>query len=361
MDWGFEIGKTACEKHFQNKKKQLGLKGDVAVSYIEDYAKISIMMEEKKEVQKCLHELAQELGHRRSGIQKSVGELVATQSREGYVRLSEALAEYEKLCWFPPSHELFIDFVPPDDFMKYIANGLMPKDPGAGYKHGDFTHRLHWHAISRVITNRFKVAKSAAWNHTPLDLYTSLGQGQALAAKMWFQLLDDNSKPDFRSPDKLHEHVREGDYGVLSSNVAHRYEKRKAEFDAHFNQQDFEKADSSVYREFHGKKRNEPAIYNLQTQGKAGAVYKDKKMQHSEQGLFKSLSPSILKKKDVAVRVRIGARIAASKGDLCRVDAVSQDYLVHNAVLGMVTRQGGKVSRGMNDNFTPIKGPPVRL
>lgn len=362
--WGFN-GKTACQRHFESKQKALMEKGDVAASYIEDYAKISIMMEEKTTVVTCLQELGQELGHRRSEIKKSIGDGIsgteAKESREGYVRLSVALAEYEKLCWFPPSHELFIDFVPSDDFNKYIANGLMPKDPGAGYAHGDFTHRLHWHVISRVITNRFKVPKSAGWNHTPLDLYTSLGQGQALTAKMWFQLLDDNSKPDFRSPDKFHQHVITGGYGVLSSNVARRYEKRKSEFDAHFNQQDFEKAkETPGYRPFQEKNRREHAIYNLQTQGKAGAVYKDKKMLQGKQGRFEELSTSILKKSGMDVRVRIGARIAASRGDLCKVDAVSQDYLVHNAVLGMVTRKGSRVSRGLHEDFTPINGPRVR-
>jgi hypothetical protein len=111
----------------------------------------------------------------------------------------------------------------------------MPKGPGAGLEHGDFTHRLHWHVISRVIAKRFTVPKSAGWNHTPLELHTSLGQGQALAANMWFKLLDDNADPGFTSPDKFHKHVRTGDYRILSINVARRYDKRRAAWHQHYD------------------------------------------------------------------------------------------------------------------------------
>jgi hypothetical protein len=323
-------------------------------SYLEAYAKIKIMMTEKSTVIHCMQALGNELGELRDRREEAgFARFKPKHDAHKYVRLSEALAKYEQYCWFPPSHELFIGFVPHDEFMRYIARGLMPKDPGAGLAHGDFTHRLHWHAIARVITANFTVAKSDGWNHSPLELYTSLGQGQALAANMWFKLLDDNADKHFTSPDKFHKHVREGGYGVLSETVSKRYLKREQAFNALVDQKVLAERKASFVWVPHidpqlaakGVTMAPHQHYLAQVGGQAGEAYGDrKKQQYQQVGDLPVVTTDATEDK-----LTLAGRIALSRTRLNKTaEGNAQEYsLAHDRKLGMVSRLLSTKSRGL--------------
>jgi hypothetical protein len=82
-----------------------------------------------------------------------------------------------------------------------------------------------------VITNEFTTARRKGWDNSPLALYTACGQAPyAGKNNVWFQLFDNNSKEDFRSPDWTNLHVRTGSYGLVSTAVAQRHTKRLHEY-----------------------------------------------------------------------------------------------------------------------------------
>ncbi len=230
--WGFPF--KCCKTHFDDRLKnevagKMPGRVDLDDTFLQDYTKLFLMMTSpggQETVRLRLRALAEKMQKKKD----------SQASEDFYVKLSAILAEYEEMAWFPPSNEVFLGFLPGFQFQNSIAKGIMAKDPGAGVNHGDFTHRLQWHAIISVITNEFTVHKRPGWNHTPLELYTNLGSPKYQAGNIWFALFDDASKPDFRSPDILHGEIRHGkDYGLLQIAVVQRHKKRLDEYKAQLN------------------------------------------------------------------------------------------------------------------------------
>jgi hypothetical protein len=229
--WGFPI--EICQFHFNGElgKVAAGIAGktDPNDPYLADWTKIWLMFQfSKPTVENCLRQLAEKWQSkldRRSFKRQQLG--AATE----YLKLSELLAKYERMCWFPASHDVFCGFLETEDFDRSIAQGIMAKDPGASVNHGDFTHRLQWHAIMSVITNEFTIARRKGWDNSPLALYTACGRSPYDGKNnVWFQLFDNNSQKDFRSPDWTNLHVRTGNYGLVSTAVAQRHTKRLREY-----------------------------------------------------------------------------------------------------------------------------------
>jgi Family of unknown function (DUF5636) len=221
--WG---GEDICSHHFGAYRKEFvdydkaGGGRQIPESFLDDYARIKIILERKTVVRECMRRLANEL--------ETVGRMDqggAERTKEGYVKLSILLGRYEHLCWFPACHHVFLGFVRPDDFLELVRQGILAKDPGAGYKHGDFTHRLQWHAIARVITEDFTVHRRQGWNHTPIELLSSFGSAWAKAANAWAVGLEKGQGFDF--PDNLNDELRKGGYGKLSDQISRRYIKRQ--------------------------------------------------------------------------------------------------------------------------------------
>jgi len=74
---------------------------------------------------------------------------------QNYARLSRVLEYYEGLCWFPTAHRLYTGPLTSENYQESIALGYMPKDAGAGSRHGEYSHRLQWHIVMRVVTDGF--------------------------------------------------------------------------------------------------------------------------------------------------------------------------------------------------------------
>jgi hypothetical protein len=223
---GFDI----CEHHFglileEIRKVAPGLSRD----YQEDYARIYLLMESPYTFLRCL------------GLLNAVAARKIEDARlDGhapdpvYLRLSKMLQLFEDRCWFQPDLLVPVGLLDGDDFLTLVRLGYHLKDYGAGVKHGEFTHRLQWHVIMRVITADFTNPNpnSRHWNHTPLDLYTRLGtkEGEGL----WGYLLDnpgDGTKRSMRHPDWVHQTVlKETGLSVIGGMIARREKKRREEF-----------------------------------------------------------------------------------------------------------------------------------
>jgi hypothetical protein len=232
--WGFPI--EICQFHFIEElgkvaHKLPGKKDSLFEKdrYLRDWTKIWLMFQySKPTIENCLRQLAEKWQRKLDTNNFKNSEFGASKE---YIKLSELLAKYERICWFPASHDVFCGFLETVDFDRSIAQGIMAKDPGASVNHGDFTHRLQWHAIMSVITNEFTTARRSGWDNSPLALYTACGNAPYDGKNnIWFQLFDNNHQSDFRSPDWTNLHVRTGDYGLVSTAVAQRHDKRLREY-----------------------------------------------------------------------------------------------------------------------------------
>jgi hypothetical protein len=242
--WGG--GEDICSHHFGSYRNELvnfdkeGGGRQIPVTFLNDYARIKMILERRTVVRECMRKLAVEL--EATGRKEGGG---AEWRKDGYVKLSVLLGRYEHLCWFPACHHVFLGFVRPTDFLELIRQGILAKDPGAGYKHGDFTHRLQWHAIARVITDDFTVPKRRGWNHTPIELLSSFGSAWAKAANAWTVGLEKGEGFDF--PDNLNAELQKG-YGKLSEQVSQRFIKRKEQ------QKLGERIDDAINRQLPGRR-----------------------------------------------------------------------------------------------------------
>ena len=268
--WG--VGEV-CETHFQRNMAIIqracpGLSADL----VKDYARIEVLMRnnalvvqylklldgEMTKLSSMLNDIidfqkeAYEEQQQGTAKMKSVGSggsvsryhTIELLSDREYMRLSRLLEHFEAKCWFPSTHLLPIGILDADGFFWLIENGYMVKDYGAGVEHGEFTHRLQWHCISRAITRHFTDPNpgSNGWHHSPLELYTKLGSAQARLpvegndmdfcpqqSTLWGYLFDAASKAEYvNRPDKFHEVARQELKGTqLGISIASRHSKRK--------------------------------------------------------------------------------------------------------------------------------------
>jgi hypothetical protein len=189
--------------------------GDQKGLLIEDYIKIFALMLDRKF---CKQQLARLNGEILSVAGAAVriedspqDERFNEAKREKdqqYVRMSRVLEYYEGLCWFPTTHRLYTGSLSSDNYQSSIALGYMPKDAGAGADHGEYSHRLQWHIIMRIVTSNFTDAyNKVAWHHSPLKLFCYLGSQEAMQLNYWGFMLDAGSGVCYDNPAVLNNDV----------------------------------------------------------------------------------------------------------------------------------------------------------
>jgi hypothetical protein len=212
----FGLTSPICWDLMSRRKKEFFSRCDPA--YQDDYAKILAVMKDSELVKAKLKALDQSISTKPTDASPETN----------WLRLSSILSYFEKQCWFHTDVLLPLGILTADDFYFYIRRGYVLKDYGAGVKHGEFTHRLQWHVLMRVITNDFTTPRRKEWDHSPLELYVSLGMKQNHGA--WVRLFDERGDGDFNHPDSLHQWVLESDLGNLAGMVRRRETKRREVF-----------------------------------------------------------------------------------------------------------------------------------
>lgn len=330
--WGLSDG--VCQPCFTRAQSEAcGEKAakDVAADLLQDYGRIFLLLNnDRATVIRCLRALADELGNLegREGYQPS-------HAGKGHIKLSAALERYETYCWFPPCGDTFVAQLSSERFLDYLKRGLMAKDPGAGPKHGDFTHRIHWHVVSRVITDGFAKPVRAGWNHSPLKLFTYLGEGPAVTNELWTHLFEKGA-PTFRFPDSLNEHICNGDYGALTINMRRRFEKRSRELAPHLDP-NVERPNDWEVRKVGEKDvtRQRKAWSYLDSIGTASGVYADKVRAKYQ---TESMDP-VLARKAVPPNLSIASRIAQSTTSFNRDSFGEGGTLTYQQKLGAIRLQ----------------------
>jgi hypothetical protein len=221
-NWGWGI--LRCAKHFDgDARAKFRDHSRLDHDFKDDYFRLALMLEKKDGViRDSMLALGRELSHEQK--RALANHNYADMNKYGYVRFSAILAKYENMCWFPPSHHVFLGFAFPENFHAMLKQGILAKDPGAGPKHGDFSHRLQWHAVSRVITNNFTTPKRVGWNHTPLELLSSFGSDWAVGANAWASVFEKNYF--WGNPDALNAELQKTEYGLLHEQISRRTQKR---------------------------------------------------------------------------------------------------------------------------------------
>lgn len=215
--WG--VGEGFCDEHIARVRSRLHNKdyskepldapppGEHA-SYIEDYIKLFALMLDKGRCRDLMEALNNEIkgGMALRANDAGADERYVSAKRpddKNYVRMSRVLEYYEGLCWFPTTHRLYTGALTSQNYQQSIALGYMPKDAGAGAQHGEYSHRLQWHMVMRVLTKDFTVARDYGWNHTPLDLFIQLGSVWAMANNIWGTVFDNQDGGSYDNPAKL--------------------------------------------------------------------------------------------------------------------------------------------------------------
>ncbi len=187
-------------------------------AYSSDYAKIYSVMMDGPLVTSCLQKLDNAIMSKPHDVSPETN----------WLRFSSILSYYEKKCWFPEDILLPLGILASKDFYFYIRRGYVLKDYGAGVKHGEFTHRLQWHVIMRVITQDFTKPIGQGWDHSPLELYVSLGMKQNHG--LWVKLFDSPGDGDLNHPDSFHHWVLTSNLLNIVAYVTRRETKRRQAF-----------------------------------------------------------------------------------------------------------------------------------
>ena len=175
----------------------------------QDYARIDALMKDKPMVMSHL-----------SGLNTLVGK---------GVKLKDALFQTEQRHGFSPQVErLQGGLSSQGEFMGMLANGRMFKDRSAAPDHGEYTHRLQWHAVARDMELNPKLyeAKNAS------DLYRGLAtryQHGQTAKYNWMSLFDHNDTTgDYRQPETLTSDIKKNnDLPALQTALNNEHVKRK--------------------------------------------------------------------------------------------------------------------------------------
>jgi len=349
--WGLSAG--VCQKHFEKAKELCtnNLRGAPIDKLLhEDYAKIYILLDvDRARVEECLQALASEIGNLegRAGYQSS-------KPGKGHIKLSAALERYETYTWFPQCRETFIAQLPSERFLSYLKLGLMAKDPGAGPNHGDFTHRIHWNIVARVVTLGFTRPRRPGWNHTPLKLFTFLGEGPAVDQNIWSKLFEEG-KGTNRFPDTLNAKICTGNYGALSVNMGRRFGKRDSEFQAQLDPEEVKRVDDSkwitrtvtVNGVDKQVTKNEKQWLTLDTLAKAGNAYAERtRAKYNQLG-----NDPVLNRGAIAATLSIQERIAQSYGGFNNNFSDATGKLVYSDKLGVIKLKGiSSMRRGLLSN-----------
>jgi len=95
--------------------------------------------------------------------------------------LTQTLGDAERYCGINPCAPIYMRFLSAEEFGVYGGKGMLFKDVGAGYLHGEYTHRIQWyvifHAMSSGFTQDVKSVKPKGWNHTPRQLLIEINTG----------------------------------------------------------------------------------------------------------------------------------------------------------------------------------------
>lgn len=226
---GMTVG--LCEEHLGrvNKLVKSGYGTSDAETLIskkhaDDYVRLYILLQSKNLFVKAMKDFATEV----SRAEKKRRGISAWFNRDKIaIHLNSSLSRYERYCWFGGQPKIMSGLLTAKEFQEAIANGFMVKDPGPGPDHGEYSHRLQWQYIMRVVTNKFSVPKAAEWELTPLEQYCGMGR-EGFSRNIWGFLLEGNRDMAGRpgSPAWVNEQFRTAGNALGDSSFGKTIEKR---------------------------------------------------------------------------------------------------------------------------------------
>ncbi len=217
--WTWGLSHPMCDASFDHLRRLIRkAKNSVDEKYLDDYVRIYSVMLDRQRVMDVLNKLGDSIPVPPA----------STSGETKWLRFSSILTHYERKCWFHEDVLLPMGTLSDEDFYHYIRCGYVLKDYGAGVKHGEFTHRLQWHVIMAVATERFSRGVARGWDHSPFDLYISLGERQN--RDIWGFLLDNSGDGEFTHPDSFHQWLLQEAHPNIKTFLMRREAKRREQF-----------------------------------------------------------------------------------------------------------------------------------
>jgi hypothetical protein len=214
--WGLTM--SMCRVYLDLIVKELSNNTQGELNYRDDYAKLYSVLMDKPLIRKVLDNLGNTIINKPTGHEPEIN----------WLRFSSILTYYEKKCWFPDNILLPMGVLSNEDFNYYIRRGYVLKDYGAGVKHGEFTHRLQWHVIMSTVTDNFTKPFKSSWQHTPFELYTSLGRSENQG--FWSKIFDQRGEGNFNHPDSFHQWLLNSAPDSIKLFLTKRETKRRDQF-----------------------------------------------------------------------------------------------------------------------------------
>lgn len=176
----------------------------------QDYARVEALMKDKPLVMSHL-----------SGLNTLVGK---------GAKLKDALFQTEQQHGFAPQVErLQGGLSGPGEFMGIVGSGRMFKDRSAAPDHGEYTHRLQWHAVAKDMEINPQLYTAGRASDLYRGLATRYQHGQTRTYN-WMSLFDQNaSTGDYRQPETLTSELRQNnDLPALQTALNNEHMKRRA-------------------------------------------------------------------------------------------------------------------------------------
>lgn len=216
-----------CEEHFNECRLSIQQSNPALTDgYVTDYARLVAIIQNKQVVGEALDSLAIPL------------RTFAREAHEG--------EDLPDIHWLLKRREVEFGFNPRDIimtgildgawFLRQLVDGYAAVDYGADADHGPFTHRFQWYAIMYVWSDGFQRAAdnpAGGWQHTPIELYTLLGDATTLnrtpirqfnsgvpypGSSLWAAMFDlgGHTYYNYAFPDVLHKHLRNANSNLLA-------------------------------------------------------------------------------------------------------------------------------------------------
>jgi len=214
-----------CERHATDREKTIK-GGDNLPSddHLHDYIRLCAILESKELFFASMANFTDEV----SRAEKSRQGISSWFNRDKIpIKLNQSLSYYEQLCWFGGQQKIMSGLLTAQEFTGAIQNGYMVKDPGPGPDHGEYSHRIQWQYIMRIVTNKFSVPKTSDWKLTPLQQYC----GMITPRNVWGAILEGNTimQGTPGSPDWVNRQFRDGNSLSTTSfgvSITKRYNRR---------------------------------------------------------------------------------------------------------------------------------------
>jgi hypothetical protein len=185
--WAFDFRQLLSEQPITKLKIQVPKDHE---KLIQDLIKVQSSLITKEKYEAGLRYLEEQLKKRRKlNVEdyQDIPQITEEQLRKLSLKkvLTEELVDKETRCGFTPGAPVYWKVLSQEVFAAVSKEGRLFKDVGAGFQHGEYTHRIQWYVVLYNWTNGFETGfevkvqqpEPYGYNYTPKELLVKINLG----------------------------------------------------------------------------------------------------------------------------------------------------------------------------------------